>query len=459
LHTKLNSTTGVDIFFGTTFRRSIVAVSLLLLLIPLAAVPATAFAAPPAPARPPFLRLSTASSSGSYWWVGASSTDPSALPNRGVRGTIQVVSQQVSGLLSFWVSDALSNNLWGQVGYYFHMSSTPVAFYQIWNLTSYTTLKSGTTSVSVGSHQFAMYLQSGTTWAFALDGKVFGTYDMQANVSSSSYPVYASSEEGYTSSPFPFSSVTFSTAMEVLNSATWSSVQMGNSFGNAWGVQGAVQNGNLPNDQIVVSSSLPALGGGTVLWNGSPPPNGPDTTSPTVSITSPINAAKVSGTVSVSVGATDNVGVTKVELYKDGTLFATLTNSPYTFSWDTARDQGGSHTLVAKAYDAANNLGTSNTLAVSVDNTQPTVTIVSPLSGATVKGSVTISISASDAYGIQRVEFYIDGTLKATDYTAPYTYQWNTKTVKAGTHTILVIAYDNAGNMKQTSITVVSTGK
>jgi len=347
------------------------------------------------------------------------------------------------------------------VGYYFYMSSTPIAFYQIWNLTSGAVLRSGTASVSVGSHQFAMYLQSGTTWAFALDGRVFGTYDMHSSISSSSYPVYALSEEGYASSVFSFSSVTFSVAMEVLNSDTWSPVQLAKSLGGAWGVQGAVQNSNLPNDQIVVSSSLPALGAGTLLWNGlpSPTPPSPDIMSPTVSITSPITGAMVSGSVSVLVSASDNIGVTKVELYKDGTVFATLTNSPYTFSWNTTGDQDGSHSLVARAYDSADNVGTSNTVAVCVDNTQPNVTIISPLSGATVKGSVTISVSASDASGIQRVEFYIDGKLKATDYTAPYTYQWNTKPVKAGTHTILVIAYDNAGNMNQTSITVVSTGK
>lgn len=368
----------------------------------------------------------------------------------------------MTGSLSFWVSDTLSNNLWGQVGYYFYTSPTPVAFYEIWNLTSGAVVRTGTASVSVGSHQFAMYLQSGTTWAFALDGRVFGTYDMQSNISSSSSAVRALSEEGYASSPFSFSSVTFTVAMEVLNSGTWSPVQLGKSYGNAWGVEGALQDGNLPNDQIVVSSSLPALEGGVVLWNGSPPPvtsPGPDTTPPTISIGSPANGAILSGTVSVSVSASDNVGVTNVELYKDGTLFATLANSPYIFSWDTIRDQDGSHTLVAKAYDAANNIGTSNTVAVTVDNTQPKVAITSPLSGATVKGSVTISVSASDPSGIQRIEFYIDGNLKATDYTAPYTYQWNTKTVKPGTHTILVIAIDKAGNMKQTSITVVSTGK
>jgi hypothetical protein len=177
-------------------------------------------------------------------------------------------------------------------------------------------------------------------------------------------------------------------------------------------------------------------------------------TAPTVSITSPLTGAAISRTVSVSVSASDNVGVTKVELYKDWALFATLTNSPYTFSWDTTKDQDGAHSLLAKAYDAANNIGSSNTVAVSVDNTAPSVSILSPLPGATVKGSVTISVSASDASGVQRVQFYIDGKLQATDYSTPYSYQWNMKNAKRGVHTITVIAYDSAGNMQQLSITV-----
>jgi len=460
----------------------------------------------------------------------------------------------VEGPLFFWVSDALSNNMWGQVGYYLFNGVTPVAFYSVWNLTSYTAVASGAATVPVGSHQFSMSLQAGTTWAFALDGSAFGTYNMAANVSSSSYPVYAVSEE-YASAPFPFSTVKFVVAMEVLRSGTWTPVKFASSYGTGWGVQGALQNSNLTNDQIVISSSLPALAGGTALWNGLPPvtgppdtvaptvgitspstgatvsrtvsvsvnandnvgvtkvelykdgtlfdtltnspytfswdttqdqdgahslvanaydaannvgtsntiavsvdntpPPSPDLTPPTVSIASPTNGATVSGAVSVSVSASDNIGVTKVELYKDGTPFASLTNSPYAFTWDTAGDQDGSHTLVAKAYDAANNFGTSNTIAVSVDNTPPKVTITSPVSGATVKGSVTISVSASDTSGVQRIEFYIDGKLKATDYTAPYTYQWNSKSVKAGTHTILVIAYDRTGSMRQTSVTVI----
>ncbi len=143
--------------------------------------------------------LATTGSTTNTWWVGASSTDSSALPNTGVRGDIQVVSTAVSGTLAFWVSDALSNNMWGQVGYYLFHGSAPVAFYQVWNLNTYSVISTGTTAVDLGNHTFAMFLQGGTTWAYSLDGTVFGTYNMGSSVASSSYPVYAISEEGYVS--------------------------------------------------------------------------------------------------------------------------------------------------------------------------------------------------------------------------------------------------------------------
>jgi hypothetical protein len=164
------------------------------------------------------------------------------------------------------VSDDLSNNYWGQVGYYISGSSVPFAFYQIWNLNNMSILTSGITSVSTGTHTFSMYLQSGTTWVYALDGVVLGTYNMGANSSSSSYPVYAVSEE-QGSGVFSFPAVTFSTAMQVLRSGAWSSVQTAESYGTAWGVAGASQDEALQADQVIVGGSLATLSVGITLWS------------------------------------------------------------------------------------------------------------------------------------------------------------------------------------------------
>jgi len=95
---------------------------------------------------------------------------------------------------------------------------------------------------------------------------------------------------------------------------------------------------------------------------------GGDTTAPTVSVTAPANGATVSGTVSINATASDNVGVSKVEFYVDGAIRSTDTTSPYSWSWNTTTFANSSHTIVAKAYDAANNVGTSSNVTVTVNN-------------------------------------------------------------------------------------------
>lgn len=99
--------------------------------------------------------------------------------------------------------------------------------------------------------------------------------------------------------------------------------------------------------------------------------SGGDTTAPSVSITAPTNGATVSATISVNASASDNVGVTKVEFYLDGALQSTDTSSPYSWSWNTTTATNASHALVAKAYDAATNFGTSSTINVTVSNGVP----------------------------------------------------------------------------------------
>ncbi|MBW3538537.1 right-handed parallel beta-helix repeat-containing protein [Candidatus Parcubacteria bacterium] len=102
-----------------------------------------------------------------------------------------------------------------------------------------------------------------------------------------------------------------------------------------------------------------------------PPPPPSDATAPTASITAPAGGSTVSGNTSVTATASDNVGVTKVELYIDGKLTAADIAAPYSFSWNTAGFTNGSHTLAAKAYDAAGNVGSSPAVTVTVNNLPP----------------------------------------------------------------------------------------
>ena len=97
----------------------------------------------------------------------------------------------------------------------------------------------------------------------------------------------------------------------------------------------------------------------------------PDTTAPTVAITAPTGT--LSGIVTVTANASDNVGVAGVQFYLDGALLGTEdTTTPYSVSWNTTTATNASHTLLARARDAAGNITNSAPLTVTVSNTQST---------------------------------------------------------------------------------------
>ena len=219
-------------------------------------------------------------------------------------------------------------------------------------------------------------------------------------------------------------------------------------------------------DQIILSPSRfltqspGTLKNDTTIYPESSNSTG-DTQSPTTSITSPSNGATVSGTTTVNATATDNVGVTRVELWVDGALRLTDTASPYSFSWNTTTVGNGNHTLQSRAYDAAAQVGSSAVVTVAVNNgpapdTQaPMTAISSPSPGATVSGTSTVTATATDNVGVTRVELWVDGALALTDTATPYTFSWNTTTLANGNHTLQSRAYDAANNVGQsTTVTV-----
>jgi hypothetical protein len=185
----------------------------------------------------------------------------------------------------------------------------------------------------------------------------------------------------------------------------------------------------------------------------------PDTTPPTVAITAPVGGASVANSVSIAANAGDDVGVTKVEFFVDGTLVSTDQNAPYAVSWNTNASALGAHTLTAKAYDQANNATTSGAISVTVvDTARPSVTITSPSNNARVNRSsnVTIRASASDNRGVTRVEFYVNNALRCTDTTASYTCVWAVPSPRNVRYTLRVRAYDQANNFTDTTISVTS---
>ncbi len=187
----------------------------------------------------------------------------------------------------------------------------------------------------------------------------------------------------------------------------------------------------------------------------------PDTTAPVATVSNPANAATVSASVNVLFGASDDVGVTSVELYIDGALVSTISSPSGSFSWDTSSSANGSHTLQAKAYDAAGNVGVSGTTTVTVNNvvpdtTAPTVQIMSPYSGSKVSKNVKVSVSANDNVGVISIELYIDGKLYQTVAGSTANFSWNTAKVAAGNHSLQAYAYDAAGNKGPSAVVTVT---
>ena len=124
------------------------------------------------------------------------------------------------------------------------------------------------------------------------------------------------------------------------------------------------------------------------------------------------------------------------------------------------RYQGSATACSTGAYDDHDDLVFAVT-PPAPDTIPPTTSITAPASGATVGGTTTVSASASDNVGVTRVEFYVDGALKATDTATPYTFAWDTTAYAAGSHDLASRAYDAAGNVGTSAtvtVTVSNTG-
>jgi hypothetical protein len=85
--------------------------------------------------------------------------------------------------------------------------------------------------------------------------------------------------------------------------------------------------------------------------------NQQDTIAPKASITSPSNGSTVGKKVTINATASDNIAVTKLELYIDGLLKSVTNTSSLSYNWNTNTASKGSHTITAKAFDAAGNTG------------------------------------------------------------------------------------------------------
>src|SRR5205814_1707800 len=101
--------------------------------------------------------------------------------------------------------------------------------------------------------------------------------------------------------------------------------------------------------------------------------------------------------------------------------------------------------------DAAGNNQTSPTINLTVniaDTTPPTVAMTAPPNGSSYNTpqTVTLQADASDNVAVVRVDFYDGGTLRGSDSSAPYSFDWTVSIADNGSHAWSARAFDGAGN-------------
>jgi Big-like domain-containing protein/papain like protease len=141
-----------------------------------------------------------------------------------------------------------------------------------------------------------------------------------------------------------------------------------------------------------------------------------DVTAPSVSITSPTQGQAIDPTtISVSVSASDNVGVTSVSFSVNGSVQGTLASAPYNFTWNASSYSGTTPTLTATATDAA---GNSNAFTITVainanvvvlppppsNNLPSSFALVTPPVGN--QGNEWVCVPFATAYAARSIEQY-----------------------------------------------------
>ncbi|HSX27521.1 MAG TPA: Ig-like domain-containing protein [Patescibacteria group bacterium] len=188
-----------------------------------------------------------------------------------------------------------------------------------------------------------------------------------------------------------------------------------------------------------------------------------DTVAPVANITSPTSGATVSGTVTVQASVSDNIGVVRTELYVDGQLKSTSSSSPFTFSINTANFTNGGHVLQVRAYDAANNVGNSTDVNITVSNSTPpadtlppVVTISRPSAGDVIGNKLIINASASDNKLVSTMQAFIDGKpIGSVVSGGTIGFNYNSRKLSRGSHTITVIATDSSGNKGTSTVSII----
>jgi hypothetical protein len=136
-----------------------------------------------------------------------------------------------------------------------------------------------------------------------------------------------------------------------------------------------------------------------------------DDTAPAV-VVSMSNNTQVNGTINITADASDASGIRSVALAIDGTIYASLNASPFTFAYPTVLKSDG---LYLAMFTATDNVGLSSNASVTLNFTND-VPVVVATSGDASAGNASIELSDVANTPVEGVIYAIDG-LNSTSIT------------------------------------------
>ena len=127
----------------------------------------------------------------------------------------------------------------------------------------------------------------------------------------------------------------------------------------------------------------------------------PDTTPPSVTMTSPSDpAAVVGGNITLAATASDNVAVVGVRFLVDGLVVGPeVTTPPYSAAWSTSTYQNGVHAISVVARDAAGNSATASANVTVSNATTQVILPVEVVGAAGTTQTVTVNLASPPVSG------------------------------------------------------------
>lgn len=164
-----------------------------------------------------------------------------------------------------------------------------------------------------------------------------------------------------------------------------------------------------------------------------------------VNVSSPVNGSSSGSPIHVVAGATSSYPITAMRIYlDDNSVYTVSANNLDTYVTATS----GTHNLVVQAWDSTGAVF-KNSSTVAVGAPAAGVTVTSPANGTTMSSPVNVAATASSGsvYPITAMRVYVDNN---TAYTVNANQLNTSLTLAAGSHYVVVQAWDSAGNVFRT---------